>query len=77
MTAATGQGLGAGPVVATPAPVPQQPSMNERMTNQEQKADTFDGRILTLERTSSNLVAEILYLREQLGLQPLPPDHFA
>ena len=59
------------------APSPVAPSIAERMNNSEQRIESVEGRVMTLERMSQNLVAEVCYLREQLGLVPLAPDHFS
>lgn len=59
------------------APSLAQPSINERMNNQEQRTEEAGGRLLQLERQMNQVIAEAIFLRGQLGLPPLPPDHFS
>jgi hypothetical protein len=57
-------------------PIPTPPSVSDRISNLEDRAAAAESRINRLELTAQRLVSEAQEYRNQLGLQPLPDDHF-
>jgi len=57
-------------------PTPCQPTVVERICNLENRANDASQQLARAEQVYHKLIEEVQQYREQLGLQPLPPDHF-